>query len=185
MMLTKYRFFIYKVCYIKILSFLQLYTSILNISLSWFVITSVCYTYNLHNNHQSTYCYYLFIILKVFQEHPLCEDYSNCMAEVMTTPGASLHFYSNISNIIPTGNSNITDYIHSNTSSTTTDATANLSTTTYVYEDVHRPNTALLTTMLTLFTFVIAYALKGLRNKKVLGRTVSLQSIVQFICGED
>ena len=35
------------------------------------------------------------------------------------------------------------------------------------------PNTALLTFMLTLFTFVIAYMLKGLRNKKVLGRTVS------------
>ena len=36
-----------------------------------------------------------------------------------------------------------------------------------------QPNTALLTMTLTVFTFVLAYYLKGLRNKKLLGRTVS------------
>lgn len=40
-------------------------------------------------------------------------------------------------------------------------------------EQYMQPNTALLTMSLTLFTFVVAYALKGLRNKKLLGRTVS------------
>lgn len=39
------------------------------------------------------------------------------------------------------------------------------------------PNTALLTLMLILFTFIIAYTLKGLRNKKLLGRTVSINAL--------
>lgn len=36
-----------------------------------------------------------------------------------------------------------------------------------------QPNTALLSMMLTLFTFAMAYYFKGLRNEKILGRTVS------------
>lgn len=41
-----------------------------------------------------------------------------------------------------------------------------------LYDSLAQPNTALLTMTFTVFTFVFAYFLKGMRNKKVLGRTV-------------
>lgn len=37
-----------------------------------------------------------------------------------------------------------------------------------------QPNTALLSMTLTLATFALAYYFKGLRNAKILGRTVSI-----------
>lgn len=41
------------------------------------------------------------------------------------------------------------------------------------FELLVHPNTALLSMTLTLFTFCMAYYFKTLRNKKILGRTVS------------
>ena len=39
---------------------------------------------------------------------------------------------------------------------------------------LNQPNTALLSLILTLGTFLLAYALKGFRNSQFLGRSVSL-----------
>ncbi len=41
---------------------------------------------------------------------------------------------------------------------------------------LNQPNTALLSLILTISTFVLAYVLKDFRNKKFLGRTVSARS---------
>ena len=61
------------------------------------------------------------------------------------------------------------------TSEYTTDVTPTMSQPSNIqFELLVHPNTALLSMSLTLFTFSLAYYLKGLRNKKVLGRTVRM-----------
>ena len=48
-------------------------------------------------------------------------------------------------------------------------------------DDIPRPNTALLSLILTLTTFLLALALKEFRNSHFLGRNVSLLCKVQFV----
>jgi len=84
----------------------------------------------------------------VFKTYPLCKDYVDCVSHL---PDYTI-FTAGTDNLTAAGNS---------TGETTSEAAT-------------KPNTALFTMSITLFTFTLAYLLKGLRNKKVLGRTVSL-----------
>lgn len=109
-------------------------------------------------------------MLQVFKAYPLCQDYERCIA----------HAINDTTDILPHNisamNISATETLPGNRTSITMttmlpddDASPDWK----VIEDFMQPNTALLTMTLTLFTFVLAYAFKGLRNKKLLGRTVS------------
>lgn len=109
---------------------------------------------------------------QVFKEHPLCEDYDECLARALDHTAESLTTTLNASGAAAPLADNY------NVSTTYSMLPGNITTTTAVFDpsvwkEMVQPNTALLTMTLTVFTFVLAYYLKGLRNKKLLGRTVS------------
>lgn len=88
------------------------------------------------------------MLSQVFTEHPLCASYDDCITHAL----------------FPEMEFNLTNHSSLLTNMSSGDESDHVS---------PKPNTALFSMTLTLFTFVVAYALKGLRNKKLLGRTVS------------
>ena len=106
----------------------------------------------------------------------MCEDYDECLARAIDHTAESL----NVSAYTTSSSSSYTSTPPAaNSFNTSTPGNVGNFTTAVVYvttpewRDMVQPNTALLTMTLTVFTFVLAYYLKGLRNKKLLGRTVS------------
>ncbi|XP_067931352.1 band 3 anion transport protein-like isoform X2 [Watersipora subatra] len=98
-------------------------------------------------------------LIKVYKAHPICISHTECLALFPTT---STSMYSNLSTA-PSHSDSLPNYCCPLPKENITDPTS-------VYG--MQANTALLTTMLILGTFVLAYAFKGIRNKKILGRTI-------------
>lgn len=101
----------------------------------------------------------------MFKEYPLCSSVEECLASELAT----------LQNYNHTGDFNFTTFSPAyglyNSSTVPTE----------LPEGITKPNTALLTFMLVIGTFVIAYTLKGLRNKKYFGRTVSVHPVFAIL----
>ena len=130
-----------------------------------FIYYIICLLY--YSLHISLFVFITFCpTLKVFQEHPLCWNYEDCLEKT----GRS---FSYLPHIGPTEDSqfgNLAASINGSTNASGLDAARP---TTVPVEFLVQPNTALLSMTLTLFTFALAYYFKGLRNAQILGRTVS------------
>lgn len=98
-------------------------------------------------------------LFQIFKKYPLCWDYDTCLeASGKEIPHLAKLEGSNIS-MAPVklnGNSSAGQDNHA-----------------LEHETLIQPNIALISLVLTIATFVLAYYFKELRNKKVLGRTVS------------